>query len=103
MVFHFFGLAPGAGLAALERAGRRHCAQEWEPLRAVRGAELQMDQYCFRHASFPGCTLPEHSLCAIGVQSVCHLCAWPKCVQSSDAYGEANTIVSALALQESMH
>ena len=53
VVFHFFGLAPGAGLAALERAGRRHCAQEWEPLRAVRGAELQMDQYCFRRALPP--------------------------------------------------
>ena len=48
VVFHFFGLQPGAGLAELERAGRRHCAQEWEPLAAVRGAELQMDQYCFR-------------------------------------------------------
>lgn len=48
VVYHFFGLPPTATLAELEREGRRHCAVDWEPLHAARGAEIQMDQYCFR-------------------------------------------------------
>ena len=48
VVWHFFGLAPGAGLGALEAAGRRHCAADWAALQAARGGETHMDQYCFR-------------------------------------------------------
>ena len=48
MVFHFFGLPSAATLPDLEREGRRHCALGWAPLEQARGAELQMDQYCFR-------------------------------------------------------
>lgn len=43
-----FGLPSTASLADLEREGRRHCALDWEPLNAARGAEIHMDQYCFR-------------------------------------------------------
>ena len=49
MVYHFFGLPSTASLADLEREGRRHCALDWEPLNAARGAEIHMDQYCFRY------------------------------------------------------
>jgi len=53
VVWHFFGLAPGAGLGALEAAGRRHCAAGWAALQAARGGETHMDQYCFRCAAAP--------------------------------------------------
>lgn len=99
MVFHFFGLAPGAGLAALERAGRRHCAQEWEPLRAVRGAELQMDQYCFRRAPRPHCCAARRCLCAIGARSFCRCIHFPtRCMRTSRVDGKGNTRSSALVL-----
>ncbi len=48
VVYHFFGLPSTASLADLERESRRHCALGWEPLNAARGAEIHMDQYCFR-------------------------------------------------------
>ena len=48
VVYHFFGLPSTASLGDLEREGRRHCALDWEPLNAARGAEIHMDQYCFR-------------------------------------------------------
>ncbi len=48
MVFHFFGLPAGAGLADLEREGRAHCGLDWDRLRLSRGGEVHVDQYCFR-------------------------------------------------------
>ncbi len=63
MVFHFFGLPGSASLADLEQEGRRHCAREWGPLQAARGAELQMDQYCFRCRCAHAC-LQLHFACA---------------------------------------
>ena len=53
VVHHFFGLPSTATLADLEREGRKHCALDWEPLNAARGAEIHMDQYCFRQAPLP--------------------------------------------------
>ncbi len=48
VVFHFFELPSGAGLAELEHGGRAHCALDWDQLNRARGAEIHIDQYCFR-------------------------------------------------------
>ena len=49
VVFHFFGLPAGSGLADLEREGRAHCGLDWDHLRLSRGGEVHVDQYCFRY------------------------------------------------------
>ena len=87
VVFHFFGLPSSAGLPDLERKGRQHCGQEWGVLEAARGAELHMDQYCFRcifccalavtvrgncMPHIRGSTAPGSDLCAWKDDRQCH-------------------------------
>ncbi len=53
VVYHFYGLRAEAGLAALEAAGRQHCATDWTALLRARGGETHMDHYCFRRMFLP--------------------------------------------------
>jgi hypothetical protein len=48
VVFHFFGLAPGAALPELEAAGRAFCGMPWHVAQAEHGAEGHVETYCFR-------------------------------------------------------
>jgi hypothetical protein len=50
-VFHFLGLSPSASLSDLEKEGRKHCAVSWQRLHEARGAEIHVDQYCFRYCA----------------------------------------------------
>eukprot|EP00897_Mesotaenium_endlicherianum_P009522 jgi/Mesen1/8599/ME000005S08564 len=48
VVYHFFGLAGSAPLAALLEAGRRFCGRPWGEVSATFGGEMGLDRYCFR-------------------------------------------------------